>query len=111
MKRLQELFGIWLLTPVTHSESSRKGEFQHLFIFVPLLYQRWHVSWLHWHWHTCLMEGSHYDLTVALAVIRRMYYSVFCFSCLNMSKKIISHRAVSLFFDVKIFFLTYYLHY
>jgi len=57
MKLQQELYGILLLILVMHSALLRKEEFQLLFTCVRLLSQKWLDSWLHWLWHTCLMEG------------------------------------------------------
>lgn len=60
MKLLQELFGILLLILVMLSVLWRKEEFLPQFIFVLLRNQKWHDSWLHQPWHTCLMGGIHF---------------------------------------------------
>ena len=59
MRLLLELFGTWPSMLVMHCVLLRKVEFLLLFIFVPHQVRRWQGSWLHWHWHTCLMEGEY----------------------------------------------------
>lgn len=58
MRLLQEHYGILLSTLVMLYASLRKEESLLLLISVLHHFQRWHDSWLHWHWLTCLMGGK-----------------------------------------------------
>lgn len=62
MRQLLELFGTLPSIPEMHCELSKKVESLPLFISVLLQCQRWQGSWLHWHWHICLMEGKPLNL-------------------------------------------------